>query len=190
MNSEEKYKKFFTAGGKLSKDLIQLDGIEPKKIGFFEKRKLKKAKKYFELSSNESPGNAAPFLMLSKVSFSLGNQSESLSYLLKAWDLEPANLILVIELSGVYGVLGKHKEAISVLEEGIKYYPKEPRVLFNLGLAYLLENRAKEAVDIFRTTVDIEPEFKQNHSLLKYSMDVLSGKRPVPKTQSEIARYI
>ena len=119
--------------------------------------------------------------MLAKVSSSLGEHAESLDFLLKAWNLEPANLILVIELSGAYGVLGKHKEAISVLEEGIKHYPNDPRVLFNLGISYLLENRPQKAVDTFQKTVEIEPEFPQNHSLLKYAHDVLAGRKPLPK---------
>jgi tetratricopeptide (TPR) repeat protein len=141
MPSDEKYMKLFTEGCNLSEGMIQLDGQPHKKLGFFDKRRLKKARSLFELSTVESPNNAAPCLMLAKVAHSLGNKSESLDWLMKAWSLEPTNLILVIELSGAYGVLGKNKEAISVLEEGIKYYPKEPRILFNLGISYLLENQ-------------------------------------------------
>lgn len=190
MTSEEKYLKLFTEGCDLSEGLIQLDGRPHKGLGFFDKRRLKKAKALFELSAIESPKNAAPYLMLAKVAQGLNNKSESLNWLMKAWDLEPANLILVIELSSAYGVLGKNKEAISVLEEGVKYYPDEPRVLFNLGVSYLLENRPISAVDIFRKVVEIEPDFAQNHKLLKYSQDVCSGKKRTPHSRSEIAKNI
>jgi tetratricopeptide (TPR) repeat protein len=190
MPSEEKYMELFTKGCKLSEGLIQLDGQPPKKLGFFDKRKLKKAKSLLELAAPESPDNAAPYLMLAKVSHSLGERSESLNYLLRAWELQPANLILVIELSGAYGVLGKHKEAISVLEEGIKYHPNEPRILFNLGVSYLLENVPKLALDTFKEAVRIEPDFAQNHALLKYSQEILSGQKSAPRNQAEIAQNI
>ena len=190
MPSEKKYMELFTEGCNLSEGLIQLDGQTLKKLGFFDKRKLKKARALFEQSVPESPSNAAPHLMLSKICHSLGYQEESLEYLLKAWSLEPANLILVIELSGAYGVLGKPKEAISVLEEGLKYHPNEPRILFNLGISYLLENKADLAVPIFQKTVEIEPEFEQNEKLLKYSQSVFFGSIPAPKNQAEIAKYI
>ena len=190
MASEEKYMRLFTEGCNLSKGLIQLDGQLHKDLGFFEKRKLKKAKELFELSLLEDPSNAAPCLMIAKISHSLGDKSNSLGWLLKAWELEPANLILVIELSGAYGVLGKHKEAISVLEEGVKYHPNEPRILFNLGVAHLLENNPKLAVEIFQKTVAIEPDFPQNHKLLKYSQEICNGTRPTPQDQSEIAKNI
>lgn len=190
MPSEEKYMELFTKGCNLSEGLIQLDGQPPKKLGFFDKRKLKKAKSLLELAAPESPGNAAPYLMLAKVSHSLGEGRESLNYLLRAWELQPANLILVIELSGAYGVLGKHKEAISVLEEGIKYHPNEPRILFNLGISYLLENVPKLALDTFKEAVRIEPDFAQNYSLLKYSQEILSGEKSAPRNQAEIAQNI
>jgi tetratricopeptide (TPR) repeat protein len=190
MPSEDKYIELFQKGCNLSEGLIQLDGQQLGKLGFFDKRKLKKARSFFQLSINESPKNAAPLLMLAKVSDRLGNQEESLGWLLKAWELEPANLILVIELSGVYGFLGRHQEAISVLEEGIKLYPDEPRILFNLGISYLLDGKHKLAIDIFQKTVEIEPDFHQNHKLLNYSIAVKEGKIPAPRNQSEIANNI
>ncbi len=190
MSSDEKYMQLFKEGCNLSKGLIQLDGQPHKNLGFFEKRKLKKAKEFFELSSLEDPGNAAPCLMIAKVHQSLGEIPHSLAWLLKAWELEPANLILVIELSGAYGVLAKHKEAISVLEEGIKYHPNEPRILFNLGISFLLDSKPKLAAEIFQKTVEIEPNFSQNHKLLKYSLQVSNGTRPIPRNQSEIAKGI
>ncbi|HEY5581601.1 MAG TPA: hypothetical protein VIK56_10645 [Rhodoferax sp.] len=189
MSSEEEYMRLFTEGCNLSKGLIQLDGQPHKSLGFFEKRKLKKAKELFELSLLEDPSNAAPCLMIAKVSHSLGDNLNSLDWLLKAWELEPANLMLVIELSGAYGVLGKHREAISVLE-GVKYHPNEPRILFNLGVSYLLENNPQLAVAIFQKTVEIEPDSLQNHKLLKYSQEVCNGTRTTPRDQSEIARSI
>ena len=153
MPSEEKYMELFKEGCNLSKGLIQLDKQPHKNLGFFDKRRLKKARSLFELSIIENPGNAATCLMLAKVAHSLEEKSDSLDWLIKAWNLEPANLILVIELSGAYGVLGKNKEAISVLEEGLKYYPDEPRILFNLGVSYLLEKKPKLAIEIFKKTV-------------------------------------
>jgi len=63
MPSEEKYMELFGAASELAEGLIQLDGQNAPAIGFFDKRKLKKARNLFESAAKESPENAAPFLM-------------------------------------------------------------------------------------------------------------------------------
>ena len=190
MPSEEKYMKLFSEGSKLVDGLIQLDGQETNQLGFFQKRKLEKAKGFFELAANEDPENGAPYLMLAKIEERLGNYEEYLSNIHKAWQLEPGNLILVIELSSAYGLLNKHQEAISVLLEGQKYFPDEPRMLFNLGLSFLLTERPDNAFEIFKKLSEIEPDYEMNHILLAYSKDVLEGKKPNPKGHDDIAKSI
>ena len=190
LSSEERYLRLFKEGCELSRGLLHIDGQPLKSPGFFEKRKLHKAKRLFESSALEQPANAAPCLMIAKVAYSLGETSNCLQWLLKAWELEPANLILVIELSSAYGALGKHREAVSVLQEGIKYHPDEPRILFNLGLSYLLDRNPELAVAMFQKAVAIEPEFSQNHRLLQYSQSVFEGTKLMPRDPSEISRNI
>lgn len=190
MASQEKYMELFTKAGNLAGDLIRLDGRPSPKIGFFQKRKLRKAARLYELATQEAPDNGAPYLMLAKVQERLGKYEGYLANLQKAWLLEPGNMILIIELSGAYGLLNKHHEAISVLLEGRKYYPDEPRILFNLGITFLLTNQAKGAVDIFDKLIVIEPDYDMNHKILDYSKRVAAGKANPPKVQSDIAKAI
>lgn len=190
MPSEEKYMELFGAASELAEGLIQLDGQSSPAIGFFAKRKLKKARSLFEAATKESPENAAPFLMLAKVESSLGDDDKSLDWLQKAWLLEPENLILIIELSGAYGSVNLHKEAISVLLEGLKHYPNDPRVLFNLGISFLFENQAEAAVDMFLKAVEIEPDFELNHKILHYSKEVAGGIKTAPKNHNDISKNI
>ena len=181
--------KLFSEGGKLANGLIRLDGQKTREPGFFQKRKLKKAKGLFELAAKEDPENGAPYLMIGKIEERLGNHKEYLSNLQKAWLLEPGNLILIIELSGAYGLLGKHDEAISVLLEGRKNYPNEPRVLSNLGISFLLTGQSAHAVEIFQEIVEIEPDYEMNHKLLAYSKDVYEGNKPHPKDTRGKGKY-
>ncbi|PCJ91737.1 MAG: hypothetical protein COA46_07280 [Porticoccaceae bacterium] len=180
----------FTEAGDLIEGLVRLDGQPCPKLGFFQKRKLKKAKPLLQQAALESPENGAPYLMLAKVEERLGEHEDYLSSLQKSWLLEPGNLVLVIELSSAYGQLGKQHEAISVLIEGRKYYPSEPRILFNLGVSFLLINQSQSAKDIFVEMIEIEPDYEMNHKMLAYSQRILSGDVPAPNNQSDIAKGI
>jgi len=190
MSSKEKYMALFKEGAELVDGLLRLDGQKTPKLNFFQRRKLKKAKRLYELASIESRENAAPLLVLAKIEERLGNHTEALAWLQKSWLLEPGNLILTIELSGAYGLVGKHQEAISVLLEGRKNYPNEPRILFNLGVSFLLIGQAGAAVDIFLKAIEIEPDYEMNHRILAYSKDVVGGRKSSPKDQSDIAKNI
>ncbi|MBN4055203.1 tetratricopeptide repeat protein [bacterium AH-315-K03] len=190
MASEEKYMELFTEAGNLAGDLIRLDGQPAPKLGFFQKRKLKKAARLYEQATHEAPENGAPHLMLGKVQERLGEHEKYLASLQKAWLLETGNLILIIELSGAYGFLNKHQEAISVLLEGRKHYPDEPRILFNLGISFLLTNQANGAIEVFEKMVVIEPDYEMNQKMLEYAKKVASGEAPSPKGQSDIAKGI
>jgi tetratricopeptide (TPR) repeat protein len=190
MPSEEKYSEIYSEGGKLVDGLLQVDRQKIKKLTFFQKRKLKKAKGLFELAAIESPENGAPFFMIAKIEQRLGEHEKSLSYFQKAWLLEPHTLIVIIELSGAYVLLGKYQEAISILIEGRKQYPNEPRVLFTLGISFLLIGQTKPAIEIFTDMIELESDYEMNHQMLAYSKDVLAGKKPTPKDYSEILRSI
>jgi Flp pilus assembly protein TadD len=190
MASEEKYMQLFKEAGNLAGDLIRLDGQPAPKLSFFQKRKLKKAARLYELSTHEAPDNGAPHLMLAKVQERLGENENYLSSLQKAWLLEPGNLTIIVELGGAYGFINKHQEAISILLEGRKYYPDEPRILFNMGVSFLLLDQAKGAVEIFEEMVLIEPDYEMNHKMLAYSKRLALGEITAPKDQSDIAKGI
>jgi tetratricopeptide (TPR) repeat protein len=190
MPDEARYMELFTAGCKLAEGLLRLDKQDLPHLGFFAKRRLKKAISHFESAAVESPDNAAPFLMLAKVEQRFGNNVKSLEWLQKAWALEPGNLILIVELSGALGLVGQHHEAILVLLEGIKYYPDEPRIHFNLGLSYLLDGQLGAAIEVLAKTVELEPDYDLNSKILRYAKAVEAGLKPLPKHQGDIVKNI
>lgn len=188
MPSEARYNELFQAATQLTDGLVRIDGQAIPRLGFGQKRKLKNARKLLRQATQESPHNAAPYLMLAKVAESLGEHECCLTHLQQAWELEPQNLILIVELSGAYGHIGQHQQALAILVEGNRHYPNEPRILFNLGLSCLLTHQIQTALEIFAQLVEIEPDYSLNDQLLAYTQCILAGSVPLPQSQSDIAQ--
>lgn len=129
-------------------------------------------------------------LLIAKIEERLGNFESSLEWLKKANSAEPDNLILAIETGAALGRLGKHKEAATVLEIAAQNHPGEPRIQSNLGLSYLIAKETDSAVKAFETLLRLEPDYPINQKLLNLAIDVQAGRRPSPKTESEIAKWI
>lgn len=180
----------FQTGMKLIKGCIQLDKQQLDNPGFFERRKLRKAKTHFHNASKLEPANGAPLLFIAKIEDRLGNHESSLEWLKKANQLEPDNLILAIETGAALGRLQMHKEAATALEVAAQHHPHEPRIQSNLGLSYLMAGELENAVDTFKRLNQLEPDFPANQKLLDLATTVLAGNKPIPKTEAEVVRLI
>jgi len=184
------YKMAFDKGAALIKGSIQLDRQQLGAVGFFERRRLIKALNHFKEASSIAPTNGAPMLLIAKIKQRLGDHDGSLQWLKKANSVEPENLILTIETSAALGRLGKHKESAAILEIAADHHPHEPRVRCNLGLSYLMAGETENAQRTFAVLVQLEPDFPTNQKLLNLATEILSGKKPTPKSEAEIARMI
>ena len=184
------YKAIFGKGAALVKGSIQLDKQTLGELGFFEKKRLKRALTYFEKASSLAPTNGAPMLFIAKIKQRLGEFESSLEWLKKANSVEPNNLILAIETSAALGRLEKHKEAATVLENACKSHPADPRIWSNLGLSYLMAGETNSAVKTFEYLVQIEPDFPTNKKLFDLASEIALGEKSTPRNEAELIKMI
>jgi len=189
-NNSTAFKAAFNKGVSLAKNSIQIDRLKLGSVGFFEKRRLRKALRYFHEASVLDPNSGEALLLIAKIHQRLGAHDSCLEWLKKAYRIAPENLILAIEISATLGRLGKHKEAATILEEVVRTYPNEPRTQCNLGLSYLMAGKVVNAVEAFNLLVKIEPDYPVNQKLLDLAKDVKSGTKSIPKSEVEISRMI
>ena len=129
-------------------------------------------------------------LLIAKIKERLGDYASSLEWLKKANSVEPDNPILAIETGAALGQLGKHKEAATVLEIAARNHPHEPRIQCNLGLSYLMAGETDSAVKAFQILLRQEQDSPTNQKLLDLAMDVHAGKKPNPRNESEVVKWI
>lgn len=188
---EEEHSKYhvaFQRGVALVKGSIQIDGQRLKRLGFFEKIRLKRALRNFEEAALFAPDNAAPPFMMAKIRDRLGDFEGSLELLKRANLLQPDNLILAIETGAALGRLGKHREAATLLEVVSRSYPDEPRVWCNLGLSYLMTGETENAVRAFELLVRLEPSLSTNQKLLDVASEAHAGRRAIPRSEAEVVQ--
>jgi hypothetical protein len=76
------------------------------------------------------------------------------------------------------------------MESAARHHPDDARLPFNLGLTYLFLAdfaRARAAID---RAIELEPERDENNRLRALVIDVVSGARPCPKNEAEIASVL
>jgi tetratricopeptide (TPR) repeat protein len=166
---------------------VNLDGRRLPAPNEEERRRLEEAIRLFEQAFALEPGRPGPMLFVSKAYERLGDLPRSLAAIRKAHALFPDDLVLLIELGSALGRGGLNDEAISVLRMGSRIHPSDPRVQFNLGMALLTSGNAASAIPVFQRLVELEPQGPHNERLLALAHEVAAGKKPVPKTEREVA---
>jgi tetratricopeptide (TPR) repeat protein len=186
----ELFQSLFDKGIKLMEGIIRLDGRPSQHLGFFAKRRLRKAGVIFEKALQVDSANAAVMLFLSKIEERLQRFEKSLEWIKRANTAEPDHFVLIIELGAAFGRLGRHVEAISVLAPAAHANPDEVRIHCNLALSFLMAGEAENAVRVFEHVIRLEPDVAVNRKLLALAQDVASGAKPVPRSEADIAAMI
>jgi Flp pilus assembly protein TadD len=184
------YTALFQRGAALIEGSIHLDGRQLSDPGFFEKRRLKKARPFFEQAFQADPLNAAPLFLLGKIEERLGNGAGNIEWLRRANDVEPNNPLVALELGAALGRRGMYQESLRVLGNAATRNPSDPRIHCNLGLSLLMAGEAEGAVHAFEHTTSLEPDVATNHKLLAYAIEVAAGRKAVPSSERDIARNI
>jgi len=187
---DDSYKSLFQAGAKLVKGRVNLDGHELPRPGFFERRRLVKALRFFERAAEVEPPYGAASLFAAKIEDRLGHSQENLRWLRKAQVVAPDNVIVSLELGGALSKLGLQVEAVSILSAAAQLNPTDARVHSNLGVALLLSGATEASIATFKQLVALEPDLKKNAGLLNLAIEVLAGRKPRPMTEADIARSI
>ena len=198
MNSEpqfsddeiKRYNELYQQANRLIKDLVILDNKPLKNPGFFEKLRLRKAIGLYLQALEVNPKSWQTMFFVAKAHQSLGEMEPMLTWLMRANEHAPGNPSVAKEIGFAAGRLGEHGVAIQVMESAAKQNPNDSALHTNLGLSCLMAGKAAEACWAFERTVQLEPARDINKRLLALAREVQSGKRPAPKTESEISAGI
>jgi len=191
--TEEQIKRhndLYARANELSKGLVILDDVPQKSLGFFQKRRLRKAIELYQQVLELNPANWPAMVGIGKAFQSLGELEQALTWFLRAHDFVPDNPSVAKEVGYAAGRLRKHDVAIRVMEVVAKQHPNNAGLQWNLGLSCLMAGKAADACKAFERTVELEPQRGVNKKLLNFAREVESGKRPCPKTEEELSRAI
>ncbi len=180
----------YARASELMKGLVILDDVPQKSLGFFQKRRLRKAVELYKQVLEINPVNWPSMFAIAKAFQSLGEFQHSLDWFVRANECVPGNPSVAKEVGYAASRLGKHDVALRVMELAAKQNPNDAALHCNLGLSCLLAGKIAEACRAFEQTVELEPQREVNKQLLAFAKDVEAGKRPCPKTEQEIIRVI
>jgi Tfp pilus assembly protein PilF len=191
--TEEQIKRhndLYAQANELSKGLVILDGSPRKALGFFQKRRLRKAIGLYQQVLEINPASWQSMFFIGKAFQSLGELDQAFSWFARANETVPENPSVAKEYGGVAGQLGRHEVAIRALEAVAMQHPNDAGLQTNFGLSCLMGGKLTQACKAFERTVELEPQNDVNRKLLALIREVESGKRPCPKTEAEILRVI
>jgi cytochrome c-type biogenesis protein CcmH/NrfG len=188
--SNTEYQLLWEQGCALLGGRLNLDGRQLPSPGFFERRRLKKASKFFQAAAKVEPENAAPLLFLGKIEERLENSEHCIEWLTQANKVAPGNPIVALELGGALGRGGRHAESAAVLEPAARSHPNNASIHVNFGLSLLMAGQAGHAVQAFEHAARIEPEQPNNAKLRDYASAVAKGSKTVPKNLREISASV
>lgn len=189
--SEDAYKAAFAKAAELLAGRVNMDGAPLPAPGFFERWKLRRALAAFKRAAALAPkDNAAPLLMLGKIAERLGDFDESARWLERARSVDPANILIGLELGASLAKLGLFKDSAAALAPYARVNPNDARIHCNLGLSLLLAGDAAGAISAFDRLSRLEPDNPMNDRLLDLAVAVSMGKKPVPKSEADVARNL
>ena len=180
----------FVRASELSKGLVILDDAPQKSLGFFQKRRLRKAIELYQQVLQINPVNWPAMIGIGKAFQSFGELEQALSWFSRANECVPDNPAVAKEVGYAAGRLGKHDTAVRVMEAVAKQNQDNAGLQTNFGLSCLMAGKVADACKAFERTVELEPQRAANKKLLAFAKEVESGKRPCPKTEQEILRAI
>jgi len=186
----KRHNDLYARANELSVGLILLDDVPQKKLGFFRKRRLRKAIELYQHVIEINPASWQSMFFIGKAFQSLEELQQSLDWFMRAHKCVPKNPSVAKEVGYAASRIGKHDVAIQAMEVAAKQNPNNAALHCNLGLSCLMAGKATDACSAFERTVELEPERDVNKQLLAFAREVESGNRPFPKSEEEISRAI
>jgi tetratricopeptide (TPR) repeat protein len=184
------FRKLWDAGAALIEGCLNLDGHPTPPLDDSQRGRLRQAVGLFLDAAELEPANAGPWLMIGKATERLDDFEASLEAFRRAHERAPDSAMLIIELGAALGRCGRHEEAIAVLSAGAEQNPTEPRLHCNLGLELLMAGNADAAASAFGRLLELEPDAPNNSKLLMLALDVEDGRKPVPRSEAEVAALL
>lgn len=168
-------------------DHILLLGRENIRIGFFAKRRLKKAVALFQDALRITPENYSSKWALGKIHQILGDHRSSLKWFEEAYSLEKGNADLCREAGIAAMHCGNFSKALEFSDRAIALDPDDAGLHCNKALALMFLNRDADAIDAVVSSLRLDPNDQITLSVRAIVHSVADGSRPRPNTMIEIS---
>jgi hypothetical protein len=153
---------------------LTYDG-RPKKLGFFERRRLAKGIKELEAIATDERGRIWWFLGMARRS--AGDPTGAFDAFERAYRLHPEHPDVSREFGGQCLALGRGERAVVVCERNCILHPRDAGLRSNLALACMIAgDMARAKVEVTRA-LEMDPEDDVSRALAKMIDEVVAGKR-------------
>jgi Flp pilus assembly protein TadD len=151
---------------------------------------LKKLITLFEQCLALFPDNWPSYLLMGKSYQALGDTDNALSFMMKAWDMDPENASVLKEIGITAGQAGRHDLVIQILAPLCEKGSDDGGLYVNYGLSLLMNQDSFSAVDQFGRACELEPDNDANPKLKRLAQPVTEGQMSCPKTEAEVVNGI
>ncbi|UTW63868.1 tetratricopeptide repeat protein [bacterium SCSIO 12741] len=90
----------------------------------------------------------------------MNKPEQAISYLEKAYQIDPQNKDYVQKLGVAHALLGHLDQAIEMFNQGIKLDPDNARLWLNLGVAYANQGKTEQSNACYQKAFEIDPSLK------------------------------
>jgi Flp pilus assembly protein TadD len=192
VDRDEEHDRLYSAAMELCKGEIHVEQGFPSAPGWFARRRLLKAIGLLEGALAIAPDNWNAMFFLGKLHQRIGKPEASLTWFLRARELQPADHDVARE-AGIAAIeTGRTMLAVTLCRAAVELEPGDPGLAANLAIALLVDGKLEEARTTLRRARDAAPSnLAMNH--LEWVIEaVREGRiqrpRSGPEVQAEISR--
>lgn len=171
----------FDKATELAEGLMIIQGKANAKMGYWQRRRAKKAIKCYQACLELIPHHWQSHWLMAKVYQATGDRELALQHFETAVKIEPSNPDLPREASIAAMDLGKVSQAVEYSEEALNRAPVNPGLLCNHAVNLMVMGRDEEALQNIERAMELDPGDEINinvHALIKA---VASGERRRPR---------
>jgi tetratricopeptide (TPR) repeat protein len=176
----------FSRASELAGKLILVHGRAPSPLSKIERENLLEASRLLEEAGARNPTAFANWWMLGKVRQRLGEHRAALEALRRSLECDPNQIDGCREYVAVCLDLGEGAEAVRVARRACELRPGDAGLKSNLAVAQLIAGQIDDAVKTVQAAVQADPADKITRALEARIAAVRDGRRPVPRTLSEL----
>ncbi|MDP6634438.1 MAG: tetratricopeptide repeat protein [Phycisphaerae bacterium] len=162
--------------------LLIHDSYPPNRLGWFGRRKLRKAILCFEEALRMNPQAWASMWRLGKIHQRLGDHSTSLRWFSRAHKVNPTQPDVAREAGLAALDCGQAKAALKFCQAAVDNSPDDAGLVCNLALAHMLCGDDQAALQCVTRAVEADPNDKVSANVRKLVCDVRDGKRRRPRS--------
>ena len=173
-------------GWAILNDYILMMERDQVRIGFFGKRRLKKAIALFHDALRIAPDNYSSKWALGKIHQVLGDHRCSLKWFEEAWALENGNADVCREAGLAAMDCGEFSKALGFSDKAIALRPDDAGLHCNKAIALMFLNRDADAIKAVAYSLQLNPEDQITLNVRAIVHSVAEGSRPRPRSIKDL----